>query len=52
MPLGWTYLPQLWEDCIHPGITGGDTRVGIEQDFQGPREVSTVFQHLGIKRGS
>lgn len=52
MPLGWTYLPQLWEHRVNPGITGWDTRIGIKQDFQGPREVGTVFQHLGIKRGS
>lgn len=49
---GHAYLPQLWEHCLHPGITGWDIRVGIKQDFQGPREVGTVFQHLGIKRGS
>lgn len=50
MPVGWTYLPQLWEHCLDPGITGRDTRVGIKQDFQGPREVGTVSQHLEIQR--
>lgn len=47
-----TYLPQFREHCVHPGVTGWNTWIGIEEDFQGPRKVGTVFQHLGIKAGA